>query len=260
MPRLLPIANASLAFTNVRLVATDMDGTLTQGGKFTSALLQGFQDLAAAGIRVAIVTGRSAGWVSGLAYYLPIVGAIAENGGLFFPNGSDTPVPLVPIDDYYIHRQQLANAFYQLKTQFPLLEESTDNRFRMTDWTFDVKGLNTTELQTLSQLCQDMGWGFTYSNVQCHIKPKQQDKAHGLLKVLQEYFPEYSPEQVVTVGDSPNDESLFDERYFPISVGVANVLEYRNQLKCQPIYVTSASEGEGFCELVSLLKMLKSNI
>ncbi|MUG95800.1 HAD-IIB family hydrolase [Scytonema sp. UIC 10036] len=255
MPRLLPLRDAlsNKVFTNIRLVATDMDGTLTKGGKFTSALLQGLQDLAAAGIQVAIVTGRSAGWVSGLAYYLPIFGAIAENGGLFFPNGSDRPVPLIPIDDHYIHRQQLAAAFQQLKTQFPLLEESTDNRFRITDWTFDVKGLNTTELKTLSQLCQEMGWGFTYSNVQCHIKPKLQDKAPGLLKVLREYFPEYSPEQVITVGDSPNDESLFDERYFPISVGVANVLEYTNQLKHHPTYITSATEGEGFCELVSIL-------
>jgi HAD superfamily hydrolase (TIGR01484 family) len=257
MPKLLPLLDASLnkTFTNIRLVATDMDGTLTKGGKFTSALLQGLQDLAVAGIQVAIVTGRSAGWVSGLAYYLPVVGAIAENGGLFYPNGSDRPIALVPIPDLITHRQQLAATFHQLKTQFPLLEESTDNRFRITDWTFDVKGLSTNELQTLSQLCQEMGWGFTYSNVQCHIKPKQQDKAPGLLKVLQEYFPQYSPEQVVTVGDSPNDESLFDERYFPVSVGVANVLEYTSQIQHQPTYITSATEGEGFCELVSLLKI-----
>jgi hydroxymethylpyrimidine pyrophosphatase-like HAD family hydrolase len=59
-----------------------MDGTLTRSGRFSSALLQDLEVLALAGIPVVIVTGRSAGWVSGLLHYLPIVGAIAENGGI----------------------------------------------------------------------------------------------------------------------------------------------------------------------------------
>ena len=76
-----------------RLIATDMDGTLAQQGKFTASLLHALEDLSAADIPVLIVTGRSAGWVSGLATYLPVAGAmapatgkqIAENGGLFYP-------------------------------------------------------------------------------------------------------------------------------------------------------------------------------
>ena len=52
-----------------RLIATDMDGTLTQQGKFTASLLQSLEDLSVANIPVLIVTGRSAGWVTGLASY-----------------------------------------------------------------------------------------------------------------------------------------------------------------------------------------------
>jgi HAD superfamily hydrolase (TIGR01484 family) len=230
-----------------------MDGTLTRGGKFMSKLLQSLENLAAANIKVLIVTGRSAGWVSGLSSLMPVVGAVAENGGLFYLSGSDTPIALTPIPDLTSHRQHLAAAFGQLQTKFPQIQESADNRFRITDWTFDVAALTPNELQTLGNLCQEMGWGFTYSNVQCHIKPQNQDKAVGLLQILREYFPEYSLEQVVTVGDSPNDESLFDPRYFPVSVGVANVLEYANQLQHQPAYVTKAAEGDGFCELSSYL-------
>ena len=62
--------------------------------------------------------------------------------------------------------------------------------FRVTDWTFDLTSLTTDELQNIGDLCQQMGWGFTYSNVQCHIKPQGQDKAVGLLKVLRQYFPD----------------------------------------------------------------------
>ena len=255
MYRYLPLSQISSThdLTNIRLVATDMDGTLTTEGKFTAALLQALADLTASGIKVLIVTGRSAGWVSGLVSYLPVAGAIAENGSLFYPCGNETPVALTPISDLVLHRQQLAKAFLQLQNQFPHIQESADNRFRITDWTFDVDSVNTDELHSISHLCQQTGWGFTYSNVQCHIKPLGQDKAIGLLQVLRDYFPQYTPGEIVTVGDSPNDESLFDELCFPISVGVANVREYADRLQYQPAYVTTASEGQGFCELAQLI-------
>lgn len=255
LPTLSEVSSPS--FSNIRLIATDMDGTLTRRGKFTPALLQALEDLAAADIKVLIVTGRSAGWVSGLSSLMPVAGAMAENGGLYFPPGNQKPVVLTPIPDLAKHRQHLATTFENLQTKFPQIQESADNRFRITDWTFDVAALRQDELQTLDNLSQQMGWGFTYSNVQCHIKPQGQDKAVGLLQVLREYLPQYSSEQIVTVGDSPNDESLFDRRYFPVSVGVANVLEYLNQLKYHPAYITNAAEGEGFCELSSyILKSL----
>ena len=53
------LINAALG--DIRLIATDMDGTLTQLGKFTPALLQGLTDLTAANIKVIVTTGRSAG-------------------------------------------------------------------------------------------------------------------------------------------------------------------------------------------------------
>lgn len=240
-------------YKNIRFVATDMDGTLTRRGKFTPALLQALEDLAAAGIEVLIVTGRSAGWVSGLATYLPVVGAIAENGGLFYPAYQDSPLALTPIPDITEHRLQLAKACDRLKSIFPQIQESGDNRFRITDWTFDVADFSPADLDKMTDLCNQMGWGFTYSSVQCHIKPLGQDKAAGVLQVLREYFPEYTSAQVVTVGDSPNDESLFDANYFPNSVGVANVLEYSDRLNHQPDYVTTAAEGDGFCELAGYL-------
>ncbi|MBE9128722.1 MULTISPECIES: hypothetical protein [unclassified Coleofasciculus] len=51
-------------------------------------MLQGLEDLQTAVIPVVIVTGRLAGWVSGLVSYLPVQGAIAENGRLLHPSNS----------------------------------------------------------------------------------------------------------------------------------------------------------------------------
>ena len=238
---------------NIRLVAADMDGTLTQQGKFTSVLLQALEVLAEANMPVLIVTGRSAGWVEAVKAYLPVTGAIAENGGIFYSQRQEAPEFLTSIPDLTRHRQHLAETFHFLQSKFPLIRESVDNCFRLTDWTFDVRELTLTELQQLGDLCQDRGLGFTYSTVQCHIKPIGQDKATSLLQVLQEHFSEFTSEEIITVGDSPNDESLFDASNFPFSVGVANVLHYRQQLKHQPAYVTVAAEAQGFCELAELL-------
>ncbi|MER3435792.1 MAG: HAD family hydrolase [Leptolyngbya sp. ERB_1_1] len=233
-------------FKSIRLIATDMDGTLTIDQKFTPKLLQAFEQLNQAGIAVLIVTGRSAGWVSALVNYLPIKGAIAENGGLFYQG--ETQQLLVPIEDVKLHRQKLAEMFLELRSYFPKIQESNDNVFRLTDWTFDVAELSISELNQLNSLCLKYGWGFTYSNVQCHIKLSQQNKAEGLVKVLQN---QYKPEQIVTVGDSPNDESLFDPAQFPTSIGVANIQHYQTQLKHLPTYITTQPEGAGFCEFVN---------
>lgn len=238
-------------FFNLRLIATDMDGTLTCDGKFTAKLLQALQELEAAKIAVLIVTGRSAGWVSGLASYLPVVGAIAENGGIFYQNNHT--VALTSIPNLVEHRQKLAAAYQQLKSEFGQIQESDDNRFRLTDWTFNNHDLTIAQLQRLDELCSAMGWGFTYSSVQCHIKPPGQDKAVGLKQVLEQFFPDYPPQQVLTVGDSPNDASLFNPELFPISVGVANVRDYADQMIYQPAYITQGAEGEGFCELARFL-------
>ena len=233
---------------SIRLIATDMDGTLTRQGKFTPLLLQALESLKAANIPVVIVTGRSAGWVQGVVAYLPVAGAIAENGGLFYPGDTD-PEFLVELPDIATHRQALAKLFHQLQQAFPQIQEAPDNRFRLTDWTFDVRGLSTADLQTLGDRCHAAGWGFTYSTVQCHIKPAAQDKASALEQVLQRHFPGIAPAQLVTVGDSPNDESLFDRSRFPYSAGVGNVRHYLDQLTHQPTAIANAEAVEGFWEL-----------
>ncbi|MGD1855443.1 MAG: HAD family hydrolase [Leptolyngbyaceae cyanobacterium] len=235
----------------IRLVATDMDGTLTQAGEFDQALFQTLAALQAGGMPVLITTGRSAGWVHGILHYLPVVLAIAENGGLYFTKENRYPTFLQPIPDN--HRQLLLQQFECLRKKYPQLKESSDNLFRLTDWTFDVTGLSLEDLQWMTDSCHQNGWGFTYSTVQCHIKPLPQDKASGLTQVVAQQFPQLAHGQVLTVGDSPNDESMFDPGQFPNSVGVANVRHYLDALAHHPTFVTQAEEGKGFSELVEAL-------
>ena len=238
--------------TGIQLLATDIDGTLTHDGKFTRELLESIDLLNAKGIKLLLVTGRSAGWVSAVNNYLPVVGSIAENGGIYFNADGEFDF-LTRIDRIEDHRQQLANRFWELQECYPQIQESIDNQFRITDWTFDLGGLTDLELQQIDSKCQQWGYSFTFSTIQCHIKPQQQDKGVAILQVLKQYFPELKPTQIITVGDSPNDVSMFDRSLFPHSVGVANIKHYSSQLIHQPHYITKLPEVAGFCELVSSL-------
>jgi HAD superfamily hydrolase (TIGR01484 family) len=235
-----------------RLIATDMDGTLTHQGQFRADLLQGLAQLQRAGWTVLVVTGRSAGWVQGITHYLPIAGAMAENGGVYFP-GSDIPQYLTEIRDQTCHRQALDQAFHHLQDRWPDLRPAEDNAFRLTDWTFSTQGLSPEDLTQMAEVCQNLGFGFTYSTVQCHIFPVGQSKAAGLQRVLHTYFPQVGHHQVITIGDSPNDVSMFDPSLFPQSVGVANVKHYWPHLAHHPRCVTHRPEVEGFLELTQAL-------
>ena len=239
--------------TDIQLIATDIDGTLTSGGKFASELLQSIDLLNTKGIKLLLVTGRSAGWVSAVNNYLPVVGSIAENGGLYFSQDRSGFDFITRIDSIEEHRAELANRFWELQERYPQIEESSDNQFRITDWTFDVAGLTDLELAAIDRQCQEWGYSFTFSTVQCHIKPQQQDKGMAILHVLDRYFPTINPTQIITVGDSPNDASMFDRALFPHSVGVANIQHYTAQLSHHPQYLTKLPEVAGFCELVNLL-------
>ncbi|MFM7426163.1 MAG: HAD family hydrolase [Elainella sp.] len=249
-PRLQPLTAAALS--PVQLIASDMDGTLTHHERFTPQLLQALQTLSAQQIPVLVVTGRSAGWVSAVVHYLPVVGAIAENGGIFYPGPNAAPEILTELPKLARHRQQLAQMFADLQQDLPQLQASLDNPFRLTDWTFDVQGLSLEEINHLASRCQAQGWSFTYSTVQCHIGPAQQNKASGLLQVLQRHFPTLDLTQVATVGDSPNDQPLFMPQ-FPISIGVANLRCYAAQMAELPAYITQTAEVEGFCEIARLI-------
>ncbi len=252
-PQVLTAALSRQRLSQIRLVATDMDGTLTTAGEFAPALLQSFERLRDCGIAVMIVTGRSLGWVSALVNYLPVVGAIAENGGVYIDKRSQMPTTLPDIPNIAHHRDRLAALFDHLQTRYPHLQPALDNAYRRTDWTFDVDGLSEADLAWMQTTCATQGMGFTYSNVQCHLKLTAQNKAAGLQQVMRRQLPQMAATAVITVGDSPNDESLFEAEQFPHSVGVANIAKYLPGLTHRPVYLTTAAAGAGFVELVDCL-------
>ena len=62
--------------------------------------------------------------------------------------------------------------------------------------------------------------------------------------------------KIVFTGDSPNDEPMFN--YFKNSVGVANIINYADQIKHFPAWVTTKNTAEGFSELADKLLSAKA--
>ena len=57
--------------------------------------------------------------------------------------------------------------------------------------------------------------------------------------------------KVLFIGDSPNDSMMFG--YFKKSVGVANVINFIDEIDETPKYITFKHSGEGFVELADCL-------
>jgi hydroxymethylpyrimidine pyrophosphatase-like HAD family hydrolase len=58
-------------------------------------------------------------------------------------------------------------------------------------------------------------------------------------------------QQWVYVGDSTNDQLMFG--HFALSVGVANLMVFADQLSVWPAYLTTGARGAGFAEVAQRL-------
>lgn len=253
--------------SRVKVIATDIDGTLTHQGTFPGALVSMLEHLKNCGVEVILVTGRSAGWVHALGSYLPVAGAMAENGGVFFGASlcQEEVEPLVlshglganqaKVNGADANRSDLKRAFERLQELHPHLRVTVDNAFRLTDWTFDVRGVAAQVLADACGLAQAEGLEFTYSTIHGHFMPQGQNKAAGLQHVLRKIprFAGVSTSEVLTVGDSPNDETLFEAKVFPVSAGVANLASFASRMRFVPRALSSASEAFGFLEIATAL-------
>src|SRR5829696_6023970 len=70
--------------SNVRIVLTDIDDTLTTRGRLTAAAYAALEELQSSGVAVVPVTGRPAGWCDLIARFWPVDGVVGENGAFYF--------------------------------------------------------------------------------------------------------------------------------------------------------------------------------
>ena len=238
------------ALARLRVLAADVDDTVTTGGKLPARTLELFEKLEAAGLVVALVTGRSAGWAQALAGYLPGVRLVVGENGLVSFDGAGRQRDLGPPRDAVFARaladnaDRVAHAFTLTRTY--------DDAFRLFERTFlRPAGFDADALRGCQKLV-DPGFEVMASSIHVHVRPSGWDKADGLLAELAVVLPAAVAEadsSILLVGDSANDRSLF-ARFPRTSVGVRNVVHFLSELgEDRPAYITEGEAAAGFAEV-----------
>lgn len=229
--------------SQIRLVMTDVDGTLTpRGDSLSSVVLDAIHRLEEGGIMVGLASGRTLPRLESMASELGISGPIiAENGGVAKLKTNDELV------DLGYSRQPAIKALEKLKAVFPdTIEEREDNRDRLVDVGIKASGVETGELRRHLEEVELLDSGYML-----HLVQKGVSKGTTLMKLLGEIGDRsLTPAEVVVFGDSPTDLSLF--QLFPHSVLINNPrlpAEQRQMLQEVARYASDLPFGDGLAEV-----------
>lgn len=246
---------ADVELAELRLLASDIDDTLTREGKILPEIVTVLAKLHESGLLIWLVTGRCAAWGQALAYYLDVDGVIAENGGVIIRREHTEVVADRSLVG--VNRERLADLFIEIRRRLPAARETDDNIGRLTDWAFDAAPLSREQIEAAAAMAAAAGFRCLASSIHVHLFAGNHDKAATLARVCEE-AEVVDRVQVLTMGDSANDESLFDASRFPLSVAVSNVEAYLDRLAHRPAFLLPEPGADG--ALICLRRLLTARL
>jgi HAD superfamily hydrolase (TIGR01484 family) len=242
-----------------RVLLTDLDDTLLEGGRLRASVLAALESLQSADIAVVAVTGRPASWAEMAALQWPVFGALGENGALSYRrqgsrvHAHDDAEPSLRAART-ARLEALARELFQA---FPALEPAADARGRISDRAWDIGEnvrVDPSIVAAARAFLEERGAKTAVSSIHLHASFERHDKATGSLAFLARELgldPATALATVPFVGDSGNDRPCFSA--FERSVGVANVTAHLGALARTPRYRTASPRSEGFLELARAL-------
>src|ERR1700749_2054102 len=129
----------------VKVLFTDIDGTLTTKGQLTDDAFTAMWNLNRAGIFVVPVTGRPAGWCELIARQWPVHGVVGENGAFYFrlekPDISRPLGGLLHMKRVFFsskanrkaYRERFKKILARVKTEVPAARVASDQFCRLFD-------------------------------------------------------------------------------------------------------------------------------
>jgi HAD superfamily hydrolase (TIGR01484 family) len=246
----------------IRVVLADIDDTITTEGSLTSSAYTALEALHRAGFLIVPVTGRPAGWCDHIARMWPVDAIVGENGAFYFQYDRDRKKMhqrfWASQEELARNRARLDEIQKEILASVPGTALASDQAYRFADLAIDfcedVPALPETEIDRIVAIFERAGAQAKVSSIHVNGWFGAYDKLSMVKTLLADIFGigwDQARDEVIYVGDSPNDEPMFAA--FPLSVGVANVHAFAHRLKSKPAYVTKGHSGEGFAELASLL-------
>jgi len=243
----------------VRGVFTDIDDTLTADGRLEPAARAALDALHAAGVPVVAITGRPMGWSEPFARSWPVAAIVAENGAVaMFRDGAALGTEYA--QDAATRARNAARlraVSARVLQEVPGTTLARDSPSRVTDIAIDHSEfvhLDAASIDRVVALMQREGMNASVSSIHINGWYGEHTKLSGARWMLRHLFGrelDAELERWVYVGDSPNDQAMFG--HFPLSVGVANLRRFADQLHTWPAYITLGERGTGFAEIAARL-------
>lgn len=238
----------------------DIDDTLTTAGKLTASAYAALERWHGAGKLAVAVTGRPAGWCDHIGRMWPVNAVVGENGAFYFAfnDGRLDKRYRDPLDLRVRNRARLAEIGERIVRRVPGCAVAADQPYRETDLAIDycedVARLSLEAAERIAALMREAGMQAKVSSIHVNGWFGEYDKLTMTRELFREQFAidlDASRDSVVYVGDSPNDAPMFG--FFPNSIGVANIRRFAGTMTEMPAFVTDATSGAGFAEVVDHL-------
>lgn len=256
--------------SKIEYVLTDIDDTLTTEGQLHSESYSALWKLHAAGIKVIPVTGRPAGWCEMIARQWPVAAVVGENGGFYFRYAGRKMQRWFNAEDqsssgksFSENRKKLNAIQTEILIAVPGAAVASDQFCRLMDLAIDfgedVPVLQPAEIQKIVTIFAAHGAQAKVSSIHVNGWFGNYDKLTTVFQLLKDQFylnETQALQKCIFVGDSPNDEPLFQK--FPHSFGVANVLDFKNSMAHLPTYISTKKGGHGFAEIADQILLLNT--
>lgn len=243
---------------NIRFVLTDIDDTITTEGRLISRAYTALEQLSEADIIVIPITGRPAGWCDHIARMWPVFAVVGENGAFYMRYDA---LAKKMITHHFaepgqrrLNRQKLNELSTRVLSAVPGCALASDQHYREADLAIDfcedVPPLDEFEVQRIVDLFHQAGAQAKVSSIHVNGWFGNYDKLSMTKTLFRRECGLNLQEQQETalfIGDSPNDEPMFE--FFDLSVGVANIQGQLHRLKHPPQFVTPSKGGAGFVDL-----------
>jgi HAD superfamily hydrolase (TIGR01484 family) len=238
---------------------TDIDDTLTAGGRLDPPALEALQALRAARLPVIAITGRPLGWSEPFARTWPVAAIVAENGAVaLIPEAGSLHVEYAQDEATRARNAvRLREVAARVLREVPGATLARDSAGRVTDIAVDhgeFTHLDAAAIQRVVALMQQEGMNATVSSI--HVNGwfgshTKLSAAHWMVRRLYKRDLAGETDRWIYVGDSTNDQALFGA--FPLSVGVANLRRFAAELHTWPAYIAEGERGAGFAEVARAL-------
>ncbi|MDP3084887.1 MAG: HAD-IIB family hydrolase [Rubrivivax sp.] len=240
-------------------VMTDIDDTLTRDGAIEPAALDALHALRAAGVPVLAITGRPLGWSLPFAGSWPVDAIVAENGAVaLIRDGAALLTEFVQdAATRAANAVRLAEVAERVLREVPQATMARDSPGRVTDIAVDHSEFTQLPAAAIAQVVAIMrsaGMNATVSSIHINGWYGEHSKWSAAQWMARRLYGRELASEIgrwVYVGDSTNDQAMFER--FELSVGVANLRDFADQLHSWPTYITDGERGAGFAEVAQAL-------